>query len=278
MNATNQNGIVYTTSFLSWQESLPPLLDKAGLTKHIPASKTILIKPNLVETLRPPITTPVALVRCIVDYLQKHLDNAIVIGEGCGALDYDTHRCFTELGYTKMARETGVELIDLNEAPCQRHSLPQCKRWPEFYLPEIATDSFLLSVPMLKAHTLAGVTLTMKNMMGLAPPNHYHQGGGWKKAAFHTRVHEAIADLNRYRSPDFTILDATVGMAEAHLWGPTCDPQINKLVAGFDPVAIDSYGAALLGKDWQQIGHIAEVDGELGQAAPITEIEATTEI
>ena len=165
MNTTNPNGIVYTTPLLSWQESLPPLLDKAGLTKHIPAGKTILIKPNLVETLRPPITTPVTLVRCTVEYLQERLDNPIVIGEGCGALDYDTHHCFTELGYTKMARETGIKLIDLNEAPYQRHSLPQCKRWPEFYLPEIATDSFLLSVPMLKAHTLAGVTLTMKKRL-----------------------------------------------------------------------------------------------------------------
>jgi uncharacterized protein (DUF362 family) len=207
-----------------------------------------------------------------VEYLQKHLNNPVVIGEGCGALDYDTHRCFTELGYTEMARETGVELIDLNNAPCQRHSLSRCKRWSEFYLPKIAMDSFLVSVPTLKAHTLAGVTLTMKNMMGLAPPNRYHQGGHWKKAAFHKQIHEAVADLNRYRCPDFTIMDATVGMAEAHLWGPTCDPPINKLVAGFDPVAMDSYGAALLGKDWRRIGHIGEVDGELGCADPLNMI------
>ena len=105
--------------------------------------------------------------------------------ERCGALNYDTHRCFAELGYTAMAQNRGVELLDLNEAPLRRRSLPGCTRWPEFFLPEIAYDSFLLSVPVLKAHTLADVTLTMKNMMGLAPPEHYCQGGGWKKAAFH---------------------------------------------------------------------------------------------
>ncbi|MCI5140154.1 MAG: DUF362 domain-containing protein [Candidatus Electrothrix sp. ATG1] len=274
MKTSNQNGIVYTRPFLSWQESLPPLLDKASLTEHIPAGKTILIKPNLVETLRPPVTTPVALIKCMIEYLKERLENPIIIGEGCGSLNYDTYQCFAELGYAAMAQEAGVGLIDLNQEPCQRHSLPQCKRWPEFYLPEVVADSFLLSVPVLKVHTLAGVTLTMKNMMGLAPPGHYHQGGGWKKAAFHERVHEAVADLNRYRSPDFTVLDATVGMAEAHLWGPPCDPPVNKLVAGFDSVAIDSYGAALLGKDWRKIGHIAGVDGELGQAEPITEIAA----
>lgn len=273
MNTRKHNGIVYTTTFLSWEKSLPPLLDKAGLADNIPADKTILIKPNLVETLRPPITTPVTLVRCLVEYLQEHLANPIVVAEGCGALDYNTHRCFAELGYTALAKDTGIELIDLNEEPYQRHSLEHCKHWPEFYLPDIAVDSFLLSVPVLKVHTLAEVTLTMKNMMGLAPPDHYHQGGGWKKAAFHERIHDAVADLNRYRSPDFTILDATIGMAEAHLWGPTCNPPVNRLVAGYDPVAIDSYGASLLGKDWQDIGHIVELNGELGQAAPITRIQ-----
>ncbi|MCI5224972.1 MAG: hypothetical protein D3924_20470 [Candidatus Electrothrix sp. AR4] len=62
-------------------------------------------------------------------------------------------------------------------------------------------------------------------------------------------------------------------MAEAHLWGPTCHPPVNRLAVGFDPVAVDSYGAALLGIDWRDIDHIADVDQELGQAEPLTEIE-----
>lgn len=85
MKKNKHNGIIYTTSFLSWEKSLPALLNKAGLAEHlaehIPQGKTILIKPNLVEVLRPPITTPVALVREIVEYLQMYTDNPIVIGE-----------------------------------------------------------------------------------------------------------------------------------------------------------------------------------------------------
>jgi uncharacterized protein (DUF362 family) len=133
-------------------------------------------------------------------------------------------------------------------------------------LPEILFDVFLISVPVLKAHSLAGVTLTMKNMMGTAPPSHYQQGGHWKKASFHTGIHEAVFDLNRYRCADFTILDATVGMAEAHLWGPTCSPPVNTLAAGWDPVAIDAYGCDLLDRSWRNIGHIFLANNELGQA------------
>jgi uncharacterized protein (DUF362 family) len=134
------------------------------------------------------------------------------------------------------------------------------------YLPEILFDVFLISIPVLKAHSLAGVTLSMKNMMGAAPPAHFQQGGHWKKAAFHENVQEAVFDLNQYRTPDFSILDASVGMREAHLWGPTCNPPHNTLAASTDPVAIDAYGSHLLKRKWQQIGHIAMADGVLGSA------------
>jgi len=58
-------------------------------------------------------------------------------------------------------------------------------------------------------------------------------------------------------------------MPEAHLWGPVCQPPVERLLAGFDPVAIDAYAAGLLGIDWRQIGHIALADGSLGRAEPL---------
>ena len=45
---------------------------------------------------------------------------------------------------------------------------------------------------VLKAHSLAGVTPTMKNMMGLPPPAHYQQGGYWKKASFDETIQKVF--------------------------------------------------------------------------------------
>ena len=232
--------------------------------------RQILIKPNLVENLKPPITTPVGLVEAIIDFLQtRNKGLKIIVGEGTGSRDYATSHPFRELGYTEMADRCGIELIDLNEEPLRTMRKSECRRWPEMHLPEILFESFLLSVPVLKAHSLAGVTMTMKNMMGCAPPSHYEQGGHWKKASFHENIQEAVLDLNRYRTPDFTVLDATVGMQEAHLWGPTCNPPHRKLAASRDPVAIDVYGTDLLGRDWREIGHLAMAHGELGIGDPL---------
>ena len=265
------NSTVYTSLFTSWQESVPRLLDATGLPDRLAAEKRIIIKPNLVEPLKPPITTPVELIATLVDFIHASLPHLeIIIGEGCGSSSKNTWQIFDTLGYSKLADRTGVTLLDLNEAPLVHMQDSKCGRWPEMYLPRIVFESFLISVPVLKAHSLAGVTLTMKNMMGLVPPAHYQQGGHWKKAAFHQNIQEAVFDLNRYRTPDFTLLDATIGMQEAHLWGSTCDPPPNRLAAGYDPVAMDSYGCSLLGIKWNSVGHLDMAHGILGSAAPLT--------
>jgi uncharacterized protein (DUF362 family) len=267
-------GRVFIRTFTDWREAVEPLLRRSRLLERLGGAATVLIKPNLVENFLPPITTPVELVAELAGFLRRYRPKLrILIGEGTGARDYDTLLPFRELGYVRLAEELGLELLDLNEAPLRRLNLPQCRRWPEMFLPEILFDSFLLSVPVLKAHSLASVTLTMKNMMGCAPPAHYQKGGHWKKSSFHENVQAAVLDLNRYRTPDFTILDATVGMSEAHLWGPHCDPPICKLAAAADPVAIDVYGAGLLKRDWRHVGHLREAHGDLGCAEPLEIVE-----
>jgi uncharacterized protein (DUF362 family) len=267
-------GRVWSVSYEGWQQSVARILDGCDLISNIPQDKTVLLKPNLVEAKIPPITTPVELISEIISYLRrKNPRLKIIVGEGVGAKEYDSWHAFEFLGYTEMARQLEVELIDLNEAELVKLKNKNCRRLPEIYLPKISLESFLLSVPVLKAHSLAGVTLTMKNMMGLAPPTHYQQGGHWKKASFHTQIQEAVLDLNRYRHADFTLMDATVGMAEAHLWGPTCEPPVNRLLAGFDPVAIDAHGTELLDRNWQDIGHLQMAHGELGQAVPLDVVE-----
>lgn len=249
-----------------WNGSVAALLDKTSLRSLVSGRRKILIKPNVVKDMAPPVTTQPELVAAIADYVLEELSpENIYIADGTGSLEYDTFHAFEKLGFSKMAKDRGIKLLDLNEEELVRMSRPELKRWPEMHLPEIVMDSFLISVPTLKAHTLAGVTLSMKNMVGVCPPSYYCKKGNWKKAAFHTQIHEAVADLNRYRSPDFTVLDASLGMLEGHIYGVPCDPPIGIVAASEDPVAIDAYGCGLLGIDPRDIAHITMVDGELGR-------------
>lgn len=93
---------VWSRRCTDWRNDLPPLLDAACLADAVAGRKRILVKPNLVEVLPPPITTPVDLVASLVAYLQEKAPGAeIIIAEGCGSKEYDTARPFAELGYAE---------------------------------------------------------------------------------------------------------------------------------------------------------------------------------
>ncbi|MEK7475940.1 MAG: DUF362 domain-containing protein [Candidatus Coatesbacteria bacterium] len=242
--------------FVSYAESVPRVLDAAGAASLLSRQNAILIKPNLVEAVPPPVTTPVECVEAVIAYCRACSKASLVVAEGCGAASYDTELAFDKLGYAALSKRTGVPLLNLNTAPTILLRNAACRVFPAFHMPAVAMDHFVISVPVLKAHSLAKITGTLKNMMGFAPPAHYQQGGHWKKSAFHGAMHEAIRDLNRHRTPDLTLLDARVGLAEYHLGGAECSPRVMKLVAGADPVEVDRLAASLLGFDWRSIPHL----------------------
>ncbi|RQD63047.1 MAG: DUF362 domain-containing protein [Desulfonatronovibrio sp. MSAO_Bac4] len=255
-----------TEHFVSYEHTLKKCLDKIGADRIFKRRKLIIIKPNLVNGSSFPITTSPQMIRELIRYIRMHSKARLVIAEGCGDCHLETPEIFARLGYEALAREYDVDLVDLNHEPVTRLKNPECKVFPEVFLPRVALKGFLISVPVLKAHSLANVTLAMKNMMGLAPPRYYQQGGMWKKAFFHERMHRSIFELNLYRKPDLSIIDASVGMAEYHLGGKTCDPPVNRIVAGLDPVRVDACGAGLLRLSWKDIPHISMADGILGKA------------
>ena len=243
--------------FESYNVSVAKALDAAGAAEVLARQSAVMIKPNLVNASPFPITTAPECVAAIVQYVRANSDAKVVIGEGCGDHSMETDEVFEELGYVELASRLDVELVDLNHAPLRETIREGCTVFPTMHLPEIAFTHFLISVPVLKAHSIADVTGTLKNMIGIAPPKYYSgRHGSWKKSVMHGRMQESIIDLNRHRTPDLTLMDASVGMPDFHLGGRHCDPPLGLLLAGFDPLAIDRRGAELLDLNWRTIGHL----------------------
>ncbi len=249
-------------SFTNYRESVTKAFDEIEAGTILADKSKILVKPNLVDDIPYPVTTPVACVEAIIDYVRSVSDAEIIVAEGSGG-HKPTAEVFRELGYARLAEEKQVRLVDLNGEPLMRSENPSCKVFREYHIPKIAMEYFIISVPVLKAHSFSTVTLSLKNMMGFAPPSHYQVGGFWKKSFFHNRIDESIIEMNIHRMPDLTLLDATVGMPDYHLGGRHCYPPVNKIVASFDALEADKEGARLLGFDWKRIGHLADFKSRL---------------
>jgi uncharacterized protein (DUF362 family) len=99
----------------------------------------------------------------------------------------------------------------------------------------LESDKFI-NLPTAKSHSATGVSLGMKGLMGLI----------WDRGALHQmNLHQAIADLASVVKPDLTIVDATRALTSGGPGGPGKTVALNMVIAGIDPVAVDSYAVGI---------------------------------
>jgi uncharacterized protein (DUF362 family) len=109
-----------------------------------------------------------------------------------------------------------------------------------------ALESTIISVPKLKPHRMATVTLSLKNMMGaLASKGTMHAGVSLSKN---------IADLASILKPSIAVVDGIIaGQGHETSGNPI---QLNIVIAGTDPVAVDAVGAAVMGIKPAEVKHL----------------------
>ena len=113
----------------------------------------------------------------------------------------------------------------------------------------------LISAAVMKTHHRAGVTLTHKNYVGIAPASVYG-GGGWHKMGVpHDKIERAICDLFSYHPADFGVVECFWGTEG---YGPQWGEPIkrNLVLASSDPVAVDAVGTYVMGMNPWDIDHL----------------------
>ncbi len=181
-----------------------------------------------------------------------YIGATLLVVEGSG--EGDTHQNYRELGYRKVPAD---ELIDLDLEETGEYEDPEAERFPRIQLPRLIMDGFLISIPVLKDHSCCGVTLSIKNMVGVLPASRYSGYMSYKKSEVHNGdLDQAIADICRYRSPDLALIDGRIGMKGSHLAGTPCTPPKRVLIGGRNPWTADAAGARALGWNPEEIGHL----------------------
>lgn len=240
----------------NYKETLPGLLDKLGCGEVFAGQQKIILKPNLVGPFEPPITTDIRLIEALIEYIQSYTYAKIILAEGSG--ECETPKSFAKLGYDKLPHKYDIELVDLDSLPIVKLTNEDALLYKEIFLPEDILDGFLISVPVLKDHTLTKVSLGIKNLIGMLPASKYSGFWSYRKSEVHRHdCDKAVVDINSYRPIDMVIIDGAIGQTGGHLAsGIICDPPINKIIASFDPLEADIEGARLLGHDWEGIRHL----------------------
>ena len=255
---------VAKVQFTDYPSSIARALDLIGAAEALPRDGLIIIKPNLVNSSPPPVTTSVEAAEAVYRYCRARSKAEIVIGEGAGS--GRTCDVYAALGYVDMAHRHRIELVDFNDAETVELERPDALQLKTFHLPVVARDAFVISLPVLKDHEFCKTTIAMKNMFGLAPGKYY--AGNWNKSKLHSpSVHDAIVDVCLYKKPALSIVDASVALEGGHLSGRK--KHLGLILASFDPVAVDATGSELLGHDPAWVHYLTLAEGCLGSTQNI---------
>ena len=240
------------------------LLIQEGLSVFNPPvkDKTVLLKPNMVG-LDPlgVINTHPAVIAAARECFLRLGSAQVLIGDG-PAMDRDTEAIVESVRLRDYAGPLARSFVDLNVDDVQRVVLKtHASRLKELYLPKTALGvDFLVSMPKLKTHHWAGVTLSLKNMFGIVPGSCY----GWPKNVLHwAGIDHAILDINAAARPDFAIVDGIVGMeGNGPIQGTPKDSGV--LIFGNDPVAVDATCCRVMGLVPERVKYLSGAGTLLG--------------
>jgi uncharacterized protein (DUF362 family) len=208
-------------------------------------NKLIGLKPNLLAAhpASEGATTHVEITAGLVSYLKKNGFNNLVILEGAWT-GGSTVQAFKVCGYSKLAQETGIKLIDTKQDKAKNRD---CKGMDIEICESALSLDFMINLPLMKGHCQTHLTCALKNNKGVIPDR--------EKRRFHTiGLHKPIAHLNTVVRNDFILVDDICPDPDFENGGNPL--YSNRLFAATDPVLCDAWAANQMGYETKDIPYI----------------------
>lgn len=250
----------------SYDKAIQVVWDGLNLLSPAVRGKTVLLKPNLVEySSTAPINTHPTVIAATVDGLYRLGAAQVTVGEGPGHVR-DTELLLEECGLGAALRDVGkATFVDLNNDEVHRvPTTTSLTALSELWLPKsLLTADVVISMPKIKTHHWAGVTLSLKNLFGVVPGSVY----GWPKNVLHWQgIDNSIVELAATAPIHYVIADGVVAMeGNGPLHGPARD--LGCLVFADDPVAADALCCELMGIARESVRHLV-LGARLGNSLP----------
>jgi len=231
------------------------------------SSKEVYIKVNGIDFKKHAYTTP-ELLKEVIIYL-KDKGAKIYVMENSTQANM-TRIVFAINGFKEVCENTGTEIIYLDEEDTETFEFkgkPSVEdktkgyNLKTFRLPKTVIkimknrDSITyINLPKLKTHSMAGVTLGIKNQWGF--PQHADRGKD-----HNYNLHSKLVDVYEYIKPDITIIDGSRGGTIHGHYPPTAWEDrlvipFNILIGGRDTLAVDVVGARIFGLTLDDVPHL----------------------
>jgi uncharacterized protein (DUF362 family) len=215
------------------------LAEIGGMERFVRPNQVVVIKPNASFPREPDwgaTTHPDVLAAVIEACLAAEARRVLVVDHTMVGAE----RCFKLSGTAEaVSGFKKAKLVSLDDKKAYREvEVPAGKALRSTEIPVVLQKAdVFINLPTAKSHAATGVSLGLKNLMGLV----------WDRHRYHNEMdlHQAIADLGTVLRPQLTIIDAVRILKTGGPTGPGDVLDFGGVIAGTDPVAVDAYGAGL---------------------------------
>lgn len=236
-----------------------------GIRSFVSPGDIVVLKPNIGWDRTPEQaanTDPGVVVAVAELCLSAGAKEVRVFDRSCN----EPRRCYVNSGVRRAvetyAREhhagDSLRIYHVEDRKFRRTDIPGAillRHW-DLYRDALEADK-IINVPVAKHHSLATVTLGLKNMMGVM---------GGNRGRIHFRLPECLVDLNRRIPSRLTVIDATrILLRNGPSGGNLEDVRaVGKIFASADVVAADTVAAeSIFGLKAREVAHI-RMAGEAG--------------
>jgi len=220
-----------------------------GMSRFVRPGDHVVVKPNVLTGRAPELATttnPFVVAAVVKMALEAGARDVVVLDRPTGA----ARNAFEVSGIAKAVSGAGGRVKYLSDRDFVNTSIPDgkiLKAWP--IVADIFDADVFINIPIAKNHGLAGLTMSMKNLMGVM---------GGSRGTIHQDFDTKIVDINTLIRPHLVVLDAyRILVRNGPTGGNPDDVRTPKTcIAGTDPVAVDSLGTSLFGMKPSDLGYL----------------------
>jgi len=242
-------------------EAVKEIFDSAGGKSLLKASGDVYLKPNAVDCKAYSYTRP-EVIEAAIRYWKEAGARDIYLFENCTQGNF-TRMVYAVTGYSEICRRLGVKQIFLDEEENTEFEFrgkddyeSTSFRMPKFIIERLierGDENLYISLPKLKTHSMAEVTLGVKNQWGFPQQ-------GDRRADHNFNLPHKLADVLGYVRPDFTLIEGVEATIHGHYpvtaFADTCVLPFKVLIGGKNVVAADMVGARTFGLTEQDVPHL----------------------
>ena len=227
-----------------------------GIGAFVRPGQIVNILPNA-QGSHPGTSTDPVLVKTVVDLCKK-----------AGAkevrwLTWQSGKYFERSNIAQLVEGSGAKFIQVDsddESQWNNFEVPNGVALEKIRVFKILDEcDVFINMPIIKDHIGSRFTGSLKNYMGASHPTDNRLFHPTFEGEDLLRMEQCIADLNTVvRKPDLIIADAMTILTSKGPFGPGDIAKPNKVVAGVDRVALDAYGATLLGLEGSEVTMIVD--------------------